>query len=221
VARERVWDGAGRPASITLDFDATLVTVHSEKEDAAATYKRGFGFHPLAVWLDETTEPFAAMLRPGNAGANNIGDHVRLLGEAIDALPADYQAGHRPGDDPGTVRFPVLVWADSAGATHGFCDAVVARNAEFSVGYSIDGRVRDAILCCQEEDWLPAVNSDGKARPNGYVIGLTDLVSLDGWPAGTRLICRRERPHPGGPAHPVRHRARLAAHLLPHQHPGR
>jgi hypothetical protein len=29
------------------------------------------------------------------------------------------------------------------------------------------------------------------------VAELTGLVNLDSWPAGTRLICRRERPHPG------------------------
>ncbi|MEZ5409837.1 MAG: IS1380 family transposase [Acidimicrobiales bacterium] len=197
TARERVWAAAGGPATITLDFDATLVTAHSDKQDAAATYKRGFGFHPLAVWLDETAEPLAAMLRPGNAGANNAADHVRLLGEAIDALPGDYQDGHRRGGDPGTVRFPLLVRADSAGATHDFLNAVVARNAQFSVGFAIDTRVRDAIVCCQEEDWIPAVNRDGGQRPNGYVIELTKLITLDTWPPGTRLICRRERPHPG------------------------
>jgi hypothetical protein len=47
-------------------------------------------------WLDETAEPLAAVLRPGNAGANNAADHMRLLGEAINALPGDYQSGHRP-----------------------------------------------------------------------------------------------------------------------------
>ncbi len=197
VARDRVWAAGGGPATVTFDFDATLVTAHSDKQDAAATYKRGFGFHPLAVWLDETAEPLAALLRPGNAGANNAADHVRLLGEAIDALPEHYQEGHRPGDDPATIRFPLLVRADSAGATHDFLDAVVARNAEFSVGFAIDARVREAIVCCQEEDWIPAVNRDGHQRPNGYVIELTKLVNLDTWPPGTRLICRRERPHPG------------------------
>ena len=54
VARDRVWAAGGGPATVTFDFDATLVTAHSDKQDAAATYKRGFGFHPLAVWLDET-----------------------------------------------------------------------------------------------------------------------------------------------------------------------
>lgn len=63
--RARVWDliRGGVPASkvagtvlpadvIVLDVDATIVPVHSEKENAAATFKRTFGYHPLAVWCD-------------------------------------------------------------------------------------------------------------------------------------------------------------------------
>jgi hypothetical protein len=30
-----------------IDFDATLVAAHSDKQGAAPNYKRGFGFHPL------------------------------------------------------------------------------------------------------------------------------------------------------------------------------
>jgi hypothetical protein len=36
-AREVVWRGAP-PSDITIDFDATLLDVHSEKQDAAPTY---------------------------------------------------------------------------------------------------------------------------------------------------------------------------------------
>ena len=32
-------------------------------------------------------EPLAWMLRPGSAGSNTAADHLRLLGEAIAALP--------------------------------------------------------------------------------------------------------------------------------------
>ena len=41
---------AGRP--LVIDVDATLVTAHSEKEGAAATFKKGFGHHPLWAFLD-------------------------------------------------------------------------------------------------------------------------------------------------------------------------
>ena len=63
--RTRVWGliPGGVPASkvagaalptdvIVLDVDATIVPVHSEKENAAATFKRTFGYHLLAVWCD-------------------------------------------------------------------------------------------------------------------------------------------------------------------------
>jgi hypothetical protein len=55
---------------VVLDVDATLVTSHSEKEAAAPTSKGGFGYHPLAVWCDNSQEMLAVSLRPGNAGAN-------------------------------------------------------------------------------------------------------------------------------------------------------
>jgi hypothetical protein len=182
---------------LTLDFDATLVTAHSDKQDATPTYKRGFGFHPFGVWLDETNEPLAAMLRPGNAGANNTADHIALLGEAVVSLPEEYRAGHQPGEHPDTVTHPILARADSAGSTHGFVDALVSRNIGFSLGYAIDGRVRDALLLTQEEHWEPAINADRTHRRDAYVVELTDLIDLGAWAPGTRLICRRERPHPG------------------------
>ena len=102
-AREVIWK-LSPPEHLVIDFDATLVTAHSEKQDAAATYKGGFGFHPLGVWCDTTSEPLAAMLRPGNAGANDTDDHLELLDQAICSLPADYRIGHEEGDDPKEVR---------------------------------------------------------------------------------------------------------------------
>jgi hypothetical protein len=48
AARERAWSLAGGHApDHDIDVDATLVTAHSEKERAAPTFKRGFGFHPV------------------------------------------------------------------------------------------------------------------------------------------------------------------------------
>jgi hypothetical protein len=56
-----------------IDVDATLVTSHSEKEQAAPTFKRGFGFHPLCAFLghgaEGTGEPLMILLRRGNAGS--------------------------------------------------------------------------------------------------------------------------------------------------------
>ena len=36
---------------IVIDMDAMLVTPHSDKEGAAATFKRGDGHHPLRAFL--------------------------------------------------------------------------------------------------------------------------------------------------------------------------
>ena len=44
--------GASVRAPVIVDLDATLVGSHSEKEQAAPTYKRGFGFHPLWSFVD-------------------------------------------------------------------------------------------------------------------------------------------------------------------------
>ena len=43
-----------------------------------------------------------------------------------------------------------------------------------------------------------AVDSDGEVRDGAWVAELTNrLATLSAWPQGTRLIVRRERPHPG------------------------
>jgi Transposase DDE domain group 1 len=66
-----------------IDVDATLVTCHSEKQGSAPTYKHGFGYHPMLVWLDNTGEALAGMLRPGNATANDAADHITVIDEAL------------------------------------------------------------------------------------------------------------------------------------------
>ncbi len=47
------------------------------------------------------------------------------------------------------------------------------------------------------DGWYPAIDSDGGIRDGAWVAEATDLVDLSSWPAGTRLILRKERPHPG------------------------
>ena len=57
-------------------------------------------------FADATGEALGVLLRPGNAGADNIADHVTVLDQAIAASPAEIAAGHRLGDDPSLVRHP-------------------------------------------------------------------------------------------------------------------
>jgi hypothetical protein len=168
---------------VILDFDATPITAHSDKQQAAGHYKGGFGFHPLLATCGR--EVLAAILRPGNAGANNADDHLQVFELALAQLPASALAG------------PILARSDSAGASHALADACRETRVRFSFGYAIDDRVRAAILALGEAAWQPAVNAGGEPRDGAWVTELTGHISLDAWPEGSRLICRRERPHPG------------------------
>ena len=184
-ARARVWELAGAPSRVILDLDATLLTAHSDKERAAGTYKHGFGFHPLLCYEAETQEALAGILRPGNAGANTAADHVEVLELALAQLP---EQARRPG---------LLVRADSGGATHAFLDHVVARGFRFSVGFDLTEPVRQAVLAVPERAWRPALSQAGEPRDGAWVAELVLELEANGWPPGTRAICRRERPHPG------------------------
>jgi len=183
AARARAWQLGEAPRRLILDVDATLLTAHSEKEGAAGTYKHGFGFHPLLCCEAGTGEALAGILRPGNAGAGTAADHVEVLKLALAQLPE------------GSLNPGTLVRCDSAGATHGFLEAVVALDLSFSVGLDLTERVRAAILALRESDWIPALDSEGDPREGAWVAELD--LDLSAWPQGTRAICRRERPHPG------------------------
>jgi len=206
--RRHVWSqiderGGGIPASkvagtdlgelIVLDVDATIVIAHSEKEKAAATFKRTFGFHPLGVWCDNTQEFLAAKLRSGNAGSNTAVDHVAVLAEAIGQIPARH-------------RRRLLIRSDGAGASHQLLDwlteqgAVRGRSVEYSVGFALTEKIRDAIALVPKKVWTPALDPDGGVRDGGDVAEVTGLLghaSRAGWPKEMRVIVRRERPHPG------------------------
>jgi hypothetical protein len=67
----------------------------------------------------------------------------------------------------------------------------------FSVGYELTEPLRAAILDIPEDAWIPALDQDGNERKNGQVVEITDRVDLSSWPQGSRLVVRRERPHPG------------------------
>jgi len=62
----------------------------------------------------------------------------------------------------------------------------------------VDIRVRDAAETLTEGHcWYPAIESGDDLREGAWVAEATDLVDMSSWPAGTRLILRKERPHPG------------------------
>jgi hypothetical protein len=185
-ARERFWELHGAPERLTIDVDATLITAHSEKEKAAGNYKHGYGFHPLMSYADETRETLGGLLRAGNAPSNTVADHRTVLDRALEQIPAEH-----------IESIEILVRADTAGATHGLTDYCREHNMRFSVGYELTEQVRSAILQIPEDAWVPALDQDGSERKNGQVCEITGRVDLSSWPERSRLIVRRERPHPG------------------------
>ena len=190
AARARAWRAGAAPESITLDFDATLLTAHSDKDQAAPTYKHGFGFYPLGCWLDQTNEALAMVLRPGNAGSGTAEDHIEVLDLALAQLPVACL-----GVDP-DAGVAMLARADSAGASHDFLDGLRTRGIEFSVGLPMTEAVRVAILAVPEKAWSDAIDGDGEFRDGAQIAELTDGLDLSAWPAGTRAIVRRENPTP-------------------------
>jgi hypothetical protein len=185
-ARAAAWAAGGDPGAYVVDIDATLVGSHSEKEGAAPTYKRGFGFHPVCSYLDATGEALAGLLRPGNAGSGTAADHVVVLDDSLDQLPVD----------PREVE--VIARTDSAGCSHEFLDACRDRQVRFVVGHPLTVEIAQVLVGLPKRRWQPAITADGSDwRDETEVAEITDRVDLSGWPDGTRMIARREDPHPG------------------------
>jgi hypothetical protein len=179
---------------LVIDLDASIVICHSEKEYAAPTFKKTFGFHPMLAFCDNTGEFLAATLRRGNAGSNTASDHIEVLDAALAQLPDT----HRHGT-------PILIRADTAGCTQEFLAHIRSHrdravSCEFSVGWAITSKERAAISAVPARVWADAIDADGGHRDGAGLAELTRILparSLHGYPCGTRVIVRRERPHPG------------------------
>jgi hypothetical protein len=185
-AREHAWELGVAPERVTIDLDATLVESHSEKQGAAGNFKGGFGFHPMLAYFDESSEAAAGTLRPGNAGANTAADQIAVAEHALEQIPTER-----------AESIEVLLRVDSAGATHELLEWAHEGRIRFSVGFDLTEPVREAILALPDDAWIPATDQDGSVKGNGEVSEITHLLDLSGWPSGSRVIVRRERPHPG------------------------
>ena len=186
---------AGRELSgwLVLDADATLIGAASNKEGAAGTFKGGFGHHPLGVWIANTGEAPAMMLRAGNAGSNTVCDHVVVLKHALAGIPAGFGG-------------KVLIRIDGAGASHELIEEMVRwsngrRTVRFVCGWTITTADEAAIAKLPERVWTPAVDQDGELQDGEQGRDLADVAELtglstrlEGWPSGLRLIVRRSRP---------------------------
>jgi hypothetical protein len=185
-ARKVAWEAGLDPGYYVIDIDGTFVLSASDKEGAAPTYKKRFGFYPLMAYLDATGEALAALLRPGNAGSGTATDHITVLAAALAQLPVD----------PATTE--VMVRTDAAGCSHAFLDACRERNVIFVSGHNLTTDLAAVILDVPEKCWKTTISADGTdEREQGQVAEITDFVDLSAWPDGTRMIIRREQPHPG------------------------
>ena len=158
-----------------MDVDATLVGSHSEKENAKPTFKRGFGFHPLCVFVDHgalgTGEPLQIGCGPGTPARTPPTDHIAVVKAALKQLP-----GHQPG--PGRAG---RCWSGST---------VPAPPTPSSTGSPGSGcRTRSGSgcpttppTCCKipENVWTPAYDAHDQVRDGAWVAELTDLLDLTG-----------------------------------------
>jgi DDE family transposase len=172
---------------LVIDMDATLVTASSDKEGAAPTWKKGYGFHPLGAWLANTRECLAMLLRPGNAGSNTFTDHKEVLAAAIRQVPARF-------------RRKILVRVDGAGASHELVAHLLSlsslrRAVLFTCGWMITTADEDAIRQVPAAAWKPGTGQDGTIEDDKDVAEVTHLMSRAGnWPDGLRWIARRVKP---------------------------
>ncbi|MGW5668094.1 transposase [Micromonospora sp. NPDC003776] len=182
---------------MVIDLDATLITAHSDKQGAAATFKKGFGFHPVGAWCANTMESLAMLLRPGNAGSNTVADLIRVLGEALAQVPLHY-------------RHKILIRVDGAGATHELLEHLQQMNTawrtvRFTLGWTITDTDEAAIADLPATAWSDSLDQDGAATATAQVAELTGLnTRAERWIDGLRLLVRRTKPS-------RRHRNRLTA----------
>jgi len=177
---------------IVIRIDATLINSYSDKAFASGNFKGGYGFHPLTAWCDNTGECLAIIPRAGNAGSNTAADHIAIIDAAIAAIPAEY-------------RRRLLITIDGAGSSHKVIehltalDARVGFSVQYSVGFDLDARVRGGIALLPEDTWADALDSTGAARDDAGIAEVTGLLresytgdKLATWPAGMRIVVRRE-----------------------------
>jgi hypothetical protein len=182
---------------LVIDMDGTLITAHPDKTGAAPTWKKGYGFHPLAAWCANTRECLDMLLRPGNAGSNTFTDHKEVLARALKQVPAAF-------------RRHVLVRIDGAGASHLLIEYLLTLSTPrktllFTCGWMITASDEQAIAAVPEAAWGPGVRQDGSVEDDKDTAEITHLMSRAGiWPEGLRFIARRVKPS-------RRHRRNLTA----------
>ena len=180
----------GRPLTgwTVLDIDASFVPAHSDKE-GAEPHRKGYGLHPLLMFLDNTDEHLVCRLRPGSAGSNTASDHIEVSTEAVRQLPT-------------RRRRRVLLRADGAGSTKEWLAWITTGGGnssntwEYSVGWTREEDFWAALAAVPKKAWTAALDAKGHPRQDAALVEITDLLDLSGWPEGLRVVVRREPVHP-------------------------
>lgn len=195
--------GAGGAAAgvLVIRLDATVIQAASDKEGAQPNFK-GFGFHPLTAWCQNTDENLAMMNREGSAGSFTAADHIAVLDAALAQVPAQH-------------RRDVLVTVDGAGASHALIKHLDGlntatehgrrgRRVEYSIGWPLDARTTAAIEATTDDEWSPALTATGAADQKADVTDLTGRLrhshpgdKLEGWPTDLRILARRTQREAG------------------------
>jgi hypothetical protein len=216
---------AGRQVDYAvLDIDATLIEVHSDKEGASAHFKGGYGYHPMLCFLDNTNEALAGVLRTGRAGSNTAADHIQVVDLALAQLPEAAIAGRiLVRTDGAGYSHTFLGHLVAAGLEYSIGYAVTddVRDAitmlpewAWQPAVDADGHRRDGAQVAEITDILTEVYrlnaarragkqgakapaSGHKPRPSRSARQAARPAARPAWPAGMRILVRRERPHPG------------------------
>jgi hypothetical protein len=195
---------------LVIDLDATLITARSDKEGAAPTFKKGYGFHPVGAWLANTAESLAMLLRPGSAGSSTFADHLAVLTAAIRRIPS-------------RMRSKLLVRVDGAGASHELIQHLLSlssrrRTVLFTCGWAITGADEQAIGLLPAAAWQAAVDQDGAVQHDKHVAEITHLLTRPaGWPRWAAVDRAPHETLPPAGQEPDRLRARHRLAALRHR----
>ena len=125
-----------------------------------------------------------ARVTPARSGT--AADHLAVLDAALAQLPVDPAARE------------VICRTDAGSTSHELAGACRARQVRFIAGMQLRAGFAEVIVTLPPSRWRPTVSADGgEIRDSGQVAEITDLVGLSRWPTGTRMLVRREQPHPG------------------------
>ncbi|MGH8904411.1 MAG: hypothetical protein ACRDYA_22705 [Egibacteraceae bacterium] len=185
-------DEDGRDWRLYLDADATLIICWCDDRDglrlAAPTLEKGWGTHPLVMYLDRgdgSGESLAGLLRAGNAGSSTAADHIEVLEMVLAALP------------PLPSNVKLVVRTDTPlGAPNSSWAICVRQGWGFRSG-SPSTPTSETRSALPDAAWVQARRQDGKQREGAAVAEITGWLDLSGYPEGPRVVVRREPLHPG------------------------